>query len=565
MTKGYLSFVLHSHLPWVLGHGLWPHGTDWLSEAAAECYIPILKQLYRLLDEGLSPKLNIGITPILQEQLLSPYFHEEFEAYLKNKIKAAEKDIDEFSRQGQKEFLKVAEMWRDFYIEVHDDFVHRYNKNLINAFAQLQDQGCIEIITSAATHGYLPLLKSDRSVNAQIDLGVQTYKKNFNRQPPGIWLPECAYRPAYDWSPAVGSDKTPYARRGIDEFVSKHNIDYFIVDNHLLKGGRAIGVYLSRFEALANLWEHFKKEFVETKEDFPKTPQEIYLVCSNPQIKPVAIFTRDPKTALQVWSGGVGYPGEPQYLDFHKKKFPSGLRYWRVTDQKLDLALKQNYEPHIVENIVRQHAQHFLSLCKELAETYFSKTEKPAVICTPFDTELFGHWWFEGPIWLYHVLKAVEQNNEIELGTGTRLLEKYEPTKIISLPEGSWGEGGFHYIWLNKWTEWTWQRVYQAEDKFYDLYDNHKNTTNKDILTILKQLGRELLLLQSSDWQFLISTWSARDYAELRFSRHFDNFMKLAGFLEKKKVTQDDLNFVKNLSEQDSCFSDLDLSIFKKI
>lgn len=556
---------MHSHLPWVLGHGRWPHGTDWLSEAAAECYIPILKQLYRLLEEGFSPRLNIGLTPILQEQLQSKHFHIEFESYLNNKIKAAEQDIDEFSRQGQKDFLKVANMWRDFYLDVQKTFIERFQKNLVKAFAKLRNEAGIEILTSGATHGYLPLLKSDRSVSAQINLGVQTYTKNFNEPPNGIWLPECAYRPAYEWSPAVGSDKTPFARSGVDEFLGKNNIDYFVIDTHLLKGGKAIGVYLSRFKGLVHLWKHFKKEFVETNEDFVKTPQEIYLVCSNPQIKPVAVFTRDPKTALQVWSGGIGYPGEPRYLDFHKKKFPSGLRYWRVTDSKVDLALKQNYDYDLVDNITKHHAEHFLSLCKKQAAQHYAKNQKPAVICTPFDTELFGHWWFEGPSWLYYVLKAVEKDSELELATGTMLLEEFNPSRVISLPEGSWGEGGFHYIWLNQWTEWTWQRIYQAEEKFYDLYDRYIHTTDKENLAILKQLARELLLLQSSDWQFLISTWSARDYAELRFSRHFDNFMKLAGFLEKKQITQDDLNFVKDLTEQDSCFSDLDLSIFKKI
>lgn len=565
MIKGYLSFVLHSHLPWVLGHGRWPHGTDWLNEATAECYIPILNQLYRLLDEGFQPRLNIGITPILQEQLQSQNFHNEFEAYLKNKIKDAENDIEEFSRKGQKEFLDVARMWLDFYAKTENDFVNKFNRNLIDAFNQIQKQKCIEIITSAATHGYLPLLKNDRSVNAQIMLGVQTYQKNFDGLPQGIWLPECAYRPAYDWSPVVGTDKTAFARHGVDEFLSKQNIHYFVVDTHLLKGGKAIGVYLSRFKALANLWEHFKKEFVETKEDFVKTPQEMYLVCSNPQFKPVAIFTRDPKTALQVWSGGVGYPGDASYLDFHKKKFPSGLRYWRVTDPKVDLASKQNYDPAVVASKIKQHAHHFLSLCKEVAEKYYAATNKPALICAPFDTELFGHWWFEGPDWLYHVLKAVEQDKEIDLGTGSALLAKYDPVKIISLPEGSWGEGGFHYIWLNQWTDWTWQRIYQAEDKFYELYDRFIDTPDHDKSTILKQLGRELLLLQSSDWQFLISTWSARDYAELRFSRHFDNFLHLADLLEKNKVDQDDINFLKDLMEQDSCFADIDLSIFKKI
>jgi 1,4-alpha-glucan branching enzyme len=565
MTKGYLSFTLHSHLPWVLGHGRWPHGTDWLSEAAAESYIPILNQLNRLVEQGYSPRINIGITPILQEQLKSHHFHNEFEFYLEHKIEAAENDITEFRRKGQKQFLGVAKMWRDFYVNIEHDFVDKFKRDLINAFSQLQKQGCIEIITSAATHGYLPLLKYDRSVNAQIKLGVQTYKRNFNKPPSGIWLPECAYRPAYAWAPTIGSDKNTYARQGIDEFLSKYNIDYFIVDTHLLKGGKAIGAYLARFKALANLWQHFEKGFVEIKEDFDKTPYEVYLVCSNPQFKPVAIFTRDPQTALQVWSGGVGYPGESSYLDFHKKKFPSGLRYWRVTDPKVDLAMKQNYDPDIVENKIKEHAQHFLSLIKELSNQYYAKTNKPALICTPFDTELFGHWWFEGPRWLYHILKAVEQDPEIELSTGNMLLKEYDPEKIISLPEGSWGEGGFHYIWLNKWTDWTWERIYQAEDKFYALYDRFSNTQDKNKLTLLKQLGRELLLLQSSDWQFLISTWSARDYAELRFSRHFENFMYLAKGLERKKPSEDEMNFLKDVAEQDSCFQDLDLSIFAKI
>jgi 1,4-alpha-glucan branching enzyme len=565
MIKGYLTFVLHSHLPWVLGHGRWPHGTDWLSEAAAECYVPILRKLYRLLAEGFCPRINIGITPVLQEQLSSPYFHKEFESYLENKIKAAEQDIKEFSRRGQEDLICIAEMWRDFYTGIQHDFIHTFEKNLIRAFARIQDKNALEIITSAATHGYLPLLKNDRSINAQIELGVQTYKKNFNRQPPGIWLPECAYRPPYDWTPTVGSNQKAYSRKGIDEFVSKNNIDYFVVDTHLLKGGKAIGAYLSRFKALAYLWEHFKKEYVETKEDFPKNPQEIYLVCSNVETKPVAIFTRDPKTALQVWSGGVGYPGEPQYLDFHKKKFPGGLRYWRVTDSKADMAMKQIYNPGIVEDIIKEHARHFLMLCRDLAQEYYQHHGQPAVICAPFDTELFGHWWFEGPGWLYHVIREVENDKDLELATGSMLLEKLDPVKIISLPEGSWGEGGFHYIWLNKWTEWTWQRVYQAETRFYALYDRCVSTTDKNRIAILEQLARELLLLQSSDWQFLISTWSARDYAEMRFSNHFNNFMNMADLLEKEKITKDDLNLIKDLAEQDSCFHGIDLSIFKKI
>ncbi len=564
MPKGYFTFVLHSHLPWVLGHGRWPHGTDWLNEATAECYIPLLHQVNKLVDEGYRPRLNIGITPILQEQLQSPHFIKEFEYYVKNKVDVAENDIKEFSRKEQKGLLAVAKMWKEFYTQVDEDFRTKYQKNLITAFSQLQKQGHVEIITSAATHGYLPLLKYDRSINAQIKLGVTSYRKNFGRTPNGIWLPECAYRPSYTWIPPVGVDKTSYNRKGIDEVLSESYIRYFIVDSHLLKGGKAIGVYLARFKALKNLWRQYKREFAEIREDFKKSPHEVYLVSSNPHIRPVAVFTRDPQTATQVWSGESGYPGDRHYLDFHKKRFPGGLRYWCVTDPKIDLALKETYNPYVTGDRVKEHAQHFVSLIKNAAVHYYKENKKPAFICAPFDTELFGHWWFEGPQWIYSVLKIIEEDRELELATGTTILNLFEPNKIISLPEGSWGEGGYHYIWLNKWNDWTWQRIYEAEDKFFSLYDKFSKMPDEKIILILKQLCRELLLLQSSDWQFLISTWSARDYAENRFSRHFENFKYLAHVIEKEMIGQSDMNFVNDLEKQDSCFRDLDLSIFKE-
>jgi 1,4-alpha-glucan branching enzyme len=563
MVKGYFSFVLHTHLPWVLGHGRWPHGTDWLNEATAECYIPLLNELNALVNEGYHPHINIGITPILQEQLGSPGFVEEFTYYLKNKIASAHQDISEFEKKGQKEYAKIARMWQDFFKQIDRDFTHTSNMDLLGAFSVMQSAGHIELLTSAATHGYLPLLKNDRSVNAQINLGTQVYKRNFNCAASGIWLPECAYRPAYKWKPPVGKKQTSYMRKGVDEVVSMHNLRYFITDSHLLKGGRAIGVYLARFKALKNLWQHFDKEFTAVKEDFTKDAHEIYLIASNPAIMPVAVFTRDPETALQVWSGDLGYPGEARYLDFHKKRFPGGLRYWCVTHPKIDLAAKELYDPSVVLEMIQHHARHFVSLVKKISNDYYRTHRAPAFTCTPFDTELFGHWWFEGPQWLAHVLRYIEDDKELKLATGNQIIETLQPNKVISLPEGSWGEGGFHYIWLNRATEWTWKRIYEAEDEFYKLYDAIMASNNNTLKRVLKQCARELLLLQSSDWQFLISTWSARDYAELRFSRHYDHFKALVRMLKQDSLSTADMNYLKDCEQQDSCFPDLDLAIFK--
>ncbi len=564
MPKAYLSIVLHSHLPWVLGHGRWPHGTDWLNEAAAECYIPLLNELAGLIEKGHRPHINIGITPILQEQLTAASFAVEFKNYLQQKVTAAEEDIQEFTRKNDREFLAIAHMWHDYYQHIENDFKNVYKENLVAAFGRLQEEGMLEIMTSGATHGYLPLLKHDRSVAAQVRLGVEVYKKHFRRQPRGIWLPECAYRPAYAWTPPTDPDAAPYMRKGVDEFLSTHGIRFFITDAHLLKGGRAIGVYLSRFKALKNLWRHFEKEFIPVNQDFPKSQYEVYLVSSNPRVTPVAVFTRDPVTASQVWSGDLGYPGEAAYLDFHKKRFPGGLRYWRVTGPKIDLAEKAAYDPGSIDGMLHEHARHFVSLIKDIAEKFYNETGRPAFICIPFDTELFGHWWFEGPRWLSKILSLIDDDNDLSLATGSTILDTLEPHKVISLSEGSWGEGGFHYIWLNKWTEWTWKRIYEAEDEFYELYDEftHGNISKNDPL--IKQLARELLLLQSSDWQFLISTWSARDYAELRFTRHYENFRRIAGMMRKPGISDSDRMFLNDLEAQDSCFKDLDLSIFSE-
>jgi len=566
MAKGYLSFILHSHLPWVLNHGRWPHGTDWLNEATAECYLPLLEQLEILVDQGCSPCITIGITPILQEQLCAQHFKEEFRHYVLQRKDAAENDLTEFTKNGQKKYTDVARMWHQHFDRMHELFVGRYKEDILGRFRTLQDRGNIEILTSAATHGYLPLLKHDRSVKAQIELGVRVYKHHFGRKPNGMWLPECAYRPAYAWKPPTGKPRKTIQRRGIDEFLSEQHIDYFVTDAHLLTGGKAIGTYLSRFKALKQLWRNFRRTFDIKEDDTVKTPQEVYLVASDPRKKPIAVLTRDPVTALQVWSGELGYPGESMYLDFHKKRFPGGLRYWRVTDPKIDLALKQVYQPDRIEQKLQEHARHFVSLVRSTALQYHKTHGKPACICVPFDTELFGHWWFEGPRWLYHVLKLVQADNDIALSTGSDLLKAINPDQIIALPEGSWGEGGFHYVWLNKLTTWTWERLYEIEDEFYQLLDLHKESKNIEVITILQQMARELLLLQSSDWQFLITTWSARDYAELRFSRHYDTFKQLVSILslykETSKFPDNALNIVEEISQQDNCFPNLDLSIF---
>lgn len=570
---GSFTFVLHSHLPYVLSHGRWPHGTDWLNEAAAETYIPLLNIFHRLISEGISPKVTLGLTPVLTEMLASQSFKTEFKAYLGQKLEAAGKDITEFETLGQPDFVRVAKMWRDFYRNIYKDFVEKYEQNLVRAFAELQNQGHIEIITCGATHGYFPLLSQDISIQAQVKQAVASYKRHFGKQPRGIWLPECAYRPGYKWSPPVdtGKKKESYNRKGVEEFLSENRIEYFFIDAHLLKGGKAIGVYLDRFDALQNLWARFSEQYKPLPENAEKTPHKTYWVGSASKDKmPVAIFTRDSKTGLQVWSGEWGYPGDGNYLDFHKKRFPGGMKYWRVTGAKADLADKEKYVPEAAYARIGEQANHFKELIKANLSEHLNSRSEPGIVVSPYDAELFGHWWFEGPEWLYSVIKAVHADGSVDLVTAGEYLDKQRPTEVISLPEGSWGEGGYHWIWLNEMNQWTWKHIYEAEEEMIKLARQYGDKKDDALLQdILKQAARELLILEASDWQFLISTFSAKDYAEARIVRHYEDFKRLAEIARIKgkgsELSENDRNFLDMCQKRDDLFPDIDIAWFKEL
>lgn len=571
---GYFTLVLHSHMPYVSGHGKEPHGTDWLHEAAAESYIPILNILNQLVEEGISPKLSLGISPVLAEQLADPSFKEEFIKYLEEKIDSAIDDRSHFLTYHHAQLANLAKFWQEFYDKTLEDFQVKYNADLVGAFKKLQDDGHIEIITCAATHGYFPLLSQDTSLQAQTKMAVRSYTRLFGRAPRGMWLPECAYRPRYTWTPPVSSKagRRPYLRKGTEEFLAENGIQYFMIDAHLLKGGKAIGVYLQRFEALRKLWGAFSSQYQTLPEDEEKTPHQAYRVSSNGNTtNPVAVLTRDPETAAQVWSGEHGYPGDGNYLDFHKKHFPGRHRYWRVTSSKADLADKLEYDPKSAAVRIPENAAHFVKLVQDRLKIEFQKTGKPGILCAPFDTELFGHWWFEGPQFLYHVLKGIAETSEesgVKLATGSEFLDSVKPEKTIAIPEGSWGEGGFHYIWLNEWTQWTWKHIYDAEVELQELIEEYGNNPDTRIQEVLKQCARELLLLQESDWQFLISTWSARDYAEMRLIQHHQNFVRLTLLVEHlakgSQIDSGEWNFYLDCAKQDRLFPDIELNWFKE-
>jgi len=519
---GYFALVLHTHLPFVLGHGRWPHGSDWLSEVTVGCYLPLLSAFGRLAASDHSPHATINITPVLAEQFAAPGFKREIEEFLRTRIASARENAAEFERQGRADLLAGAYKWERFYRRRLEQF-ERLNGDLVGAFRALHEAGHIHLITCAATHGYLPLLLRDESVDLQLRLARATHIRHFGHAPRGIWLPECAYRPRYEWTPPVGPlrGRMRVRRKGIEEFLVDLGMAFFITDVHLARGGSALSAYRDYYPALRALSETPPPGFAGER-----SPYRPYLVASRGGRGEAVAFVRDPESTMQVWSRDAGYPGDEWYMEFHKKHFPGGLRYWRVTSPRSDLGSKLPYEPERARERTQAHADHFVGLLGHLLHSESARLGTPGIACSPYDTELFGHWWFEGPRWLEEVFTRLGPGG-IEPVDCAAFLDRHPPTEAISLQEGSWGEGGDHRVWLNRDTEWTWERIYGAEEEFWTVAREAAREARPAVRRILAQAARELLLLQASDWQFLITTWAARDYAEARFAEHYANVTRL--------------------------------------
>jgi 1,4-alpha-glucan branching enzyme len=562
--QGYFTFVLHSHLPYVLDHGGWPHGTDWIYEAACETYLPLLQTFRQLLDEGLAPRVTLGISPILAEQLADAAFASGLNDYLEIKIRAAHDNAAEFEAAGQSDLAALAEAWRDFYGAARADFEGRWGGDLLAAFRTLQEEGALELITCAATHAYLPLLGREESIGLELRAAVASHRRHFGRDPAGVWLPECAYRPAYEWRYPLApwSEQPARPRPGLEEAVSRAGLSYFFVDTPLLTGGRALGVYASRFEGLRRLYDQMRAGAEPTAAAGLTPHRPYYVGAADPA---VACFVRDPETGLVVWSGEHGYPGDGWYLDFHKKHFPGGLRYWRVTAASAGLDAKEVYEPGRVPARLTENADHFASL---VAETLAAEEAPAPILVAPYDAELFGHWWHEGPSWLGEVLRRLAAAPTVELLTCGAYLERFPPGEVAALPEGSWGEGGFHHIWLNDDTAWSWRLLYEAEEELAEVAaSGERRSPLAD--RIFTQALREFMLLAASDWQFLITTGSARDYAESRLRGHHEALQHLldlgARLREGGAAPENEIAYLAQLEERDRPFPDLDPQWFSPL
>jgi 1,4-alpha-glucan branching enzyme len=480
---------------------------------------------------------------------------EHFIAYAAERAAKAAQDVNRFERAGDATFRDLARFYHHWYARVLTSFQDRFGSDLLGAFRTLQDEGLVEIATSAATHGYLPLLSRDSSIHGQLHTGVEAYRRRFGRSPQAVWLPECAYRPAIIEDEGGRTVRRP----GLESFLAEQGLLVFFSETHTVEGGRPVGMAvpgtIGPYGMIARRYASTITPPEPDQQLEPGTSLRPYWVGDAPG--QVAVLARHERTGQQVWSAAFGYPGDFVYREFHRKDAESGMQYWRVSGAGVDLGRKQPYDPQRAVDQVQSHADHYVHLVEEQLREFHKQTGDFGCITASYDTELFGHWWFEGVDWLKAVLRGLAGRPAVELSTASRVVEEHPPREVLSLPESSWGAGGGHYTWLNDDTEWMWPLIHGAERRMEDLVMRFPDSdgTRRDVLN---QTARELLLLQSSDWPFLVTTLQAKDYAVERFQEHLERFDQLASLAEAGTYSAEDESYLASLHERDNPFSTID-------
>ncbi len=524
MHRGYLCIVLHAHLPFVR-HPECPDflEEDWFYEAVTETYIPLLLMMNRLEKGSVDFRLTMSVTPPLANMLSDVFLMERYSKYLENLETLTEKEV---KRSCKVPGIKPAvEMYRKHFRDCRK-ILNKYGGNLIKAFKYFQDAGFVEIITCTATHGFLPLMPEKQDRRAQVRAAVADYREKFGRAPRGIWLAECGYT------------------SGIDELLAENGIRYFFTDTHGILYGR------------------------------PRPKYAVYAPIYCPS--GLAVFARDVESSMQVWSSECGYPGDHRYREFYRDighDLPEdyikphlhrdgvrrniGIKHHRITG-KIALNKKDFYNPAAANKAADEHAGHFLFCRTAQCEHLKSALGKTPVIVSPYDAELYGHWWFEGPEFIYRLFKRLSEQSIIKPVTPSEYLKKHPGLQILKPSPSSWGDKGYNEVWLNASNDWIYRHLHHAARKMISQAEKNKNADGIRC-RLLNQMARELLLAESSDWAFIMTTGTMVPYAHKRTKVHLRNFIKLEKMLEKNKI---DENFLKTCAERNNIFPHIDFRIY---
>jgi len=527
MAQGYLALILHSHLPYVRH----PEYTDcleeeWLFQAVSECYAPLSAMLRRLERDDVPGSLAISFSPTLCEMLRDHLLRERCKRYIEDRRELTEKEV---RRLAGTPYEDTARMYRQHYRMLCKDFVHDENLELLKGFAELEDAGRVELMTTAATHALLPLTSTPESRAAQVEIGCRNFHRHFGHRPSAIWLPECGYHP------------------GLENAVADSSLKTFFVDSH--------AALLAQPRPRAGVFRPFE------------TPSGA-VACA-----------RDAASSRDVWSKDEGYPGHPAYREFYRDaghdadyhyiephlhedgvRRPVGMKYHRITGPAKALDQKEPYDPAAAAEQARQHARHFVRRRLAQMERIQPYCDAPPVAVAPYDTELFGHRWLEGLTFLETAFRTVAQHGDkLALTTPSRYLSDFPAVDRCQPGTSSWGFGGFFELWIEPSNDWIYPRLHEAEEQMVRLARQFPSASALQ-RRALDQCAREMLLAQASDWPFLMSVGSFEEYAAQRVRRHLKTFKTL-----HREIIQDTIDgeYLSRVEAQDNVFPEMDYRVFE--
>ncbi len=525
MEKGYLSIVLHAHLPYIRHpeHQRFLE-EEWFYEAITETYIPLIKAFDRLTRDGVDFRITISLTPTLLSMMTDPLLQDRYVRHLDRLIDLSRREIERTSSDGA--FKPLAEMYHGLFLEARGIFCDRYHKNLTLAFKEFQDLGKLEIITCAATHGFLPLMEiHQEAVRAQIKVAVETHEKILGRRPRGIWLPECGFYP------------------GVDEILKSEGLRFFIVDTH--------GILFAS----------------------PRPKYGIFapVYCRSG----VAAFGRDMESSKSVWSAEEGYPGNTCYREFYRdigfdldydyikpylngdgSRINTGIKYYRITGAGDH---KEPYDAERARKIAAEHAGNFMFNRERQVEYLEGLMGQKPLIVSPYDAELFGHWWFEGPLWLEFLFRKIHYDQTtVKTITPMEYLERHPRNQVVTPSMSSWGYNGYMEVWLNGANDWIYRHLHKASERMIALANERTHAEGVE-RRLLNQMARELVLAQSSDWAFIMKTGTHTAYAVKRTKDHLERFTNLWSQITKKNM---DIGYLESIESTDNIFPWMDYRVY---
>ena len=533
-AKGYLAIVLHAHLPFIRHpeHEYFME-ENWLYEAMIETYLPLLNVYEGLVNDGIDFRITMSLTPPLCNMFLDELLMERFEKHLNKLIELANKEVDRTKHIPA--FHDAALMYQRKLQNCRYLFVDKYHKNLINGFKKFKDIGVLEIITCGATHGFMPLMNIQyNAIKAQVYAARQHYNSCFGDDPKGIWNGECGYYP------------------GLEDALKSAGLKYFFVDSH----GILYADKRPKYGVFAPIY----------------APNGI------------AAFGRDVESSKSVWSAEEGYPGDYNYREFYRDlgydldleyikpyihpdgiRLMTGLKYFRITGD-VDLSEKQPYNPQVALDTAASHAGNFMFNREKQIEHLTAIMDRPPMIISPYDAELFGHWWYEGPDFLNFLFRKIHHDqNTIKPITPKEYLEIHPVNQVTRPSFSSWGHKGYSEVWLEGSNDWIYRHLHKISEIMVNLANKFKHLNNEGesrgllLQRALNQAAREVLLAQSSDWAFIMKTGTTVSYAVKRTREHINRLFTLSGMIENNRI---DEQVLSEIEAKDNIFPDVDFHFY---